>query len=71
MKDSLASRLSQLASDAESLAETIRSSDADVPPERTRRRAHQLRETFGTALILRNACAGDRQRPDGRDEGTL
>jgi hypothetical protein len=76
MEDSLAARLSKLASDAESLAETIRTQN-DALPERTRRRAHQLRETLGVALIMSEMLAREtgngpmvemRGRPDGAGE---
>lgn len=52
----LAARLSNLASEAASLAKTIRGSDGDVP-ERTRRRAHNLRQHFGMLLVLSNRLA--------------
>lgn len=55
-KLTLASRLSDLASDAERLANTIYLEE-DVPDERTRRHAHRLRETLGTALMLSERLA--------------
>lgn len=74
MKDSIASRISKLASDAESLADTIRSG-GEAPPERTRRQAHQLRETLGVALILSEMLAretgnGPMVKVNGRPDGT-
>ena len=74
MENSLASRLSRLASDAESLAETIRSG-TEAPPDRTRRRAHRLRETLGVALVLSEMLAretgnGPMVEMGGRPDGT-
>lgn len=52
----LASRLADLSSEAERLANTVYL-DEDVPPERTRRHAHRLRETLGAALLLSERLA--------------
>jgi hypothetical protein len=74
MEDSLAARLSKIVGDAESLAETIRTQKDPPLPERTRRRAHRLRETLGVALIMSEMLAREtgngpmvemRGRPDG------
>lgn len=57
MEDStLAERLSDLASRAESIAEEIQAAGDEVP-ERTRRHAHRLREVLGVALILSDRLA--------------
>lgn len=53
-----ASRLSDLASRAEYLANTIYSGE-DTPDERMRRDAHDLRETLGLALVLAERLARD------------
>jgi hypothetical protein len=71
--ETLAQRLSDLAREAESLAESIRTED-DLP-ERRARDAHRLREVLGVALILsdRLARAHDRDRMlvlDDRGDGT-
>lgn len=75
----LASRLSDLASEAERLANTIYL-DEDVPAERTRRHAHRLRETLGIALVLSERLARQNgsghmvefsQRPDGTGEASF
>jgi len=72
----LASRLSDLASEAERLANKIYL-DEDVPAERTRRHAHRLRETLGAALVLSERLARKAgndtmvkmdERPDGTGE---
>jgi hypothetical protein len=59
---SLAKRISDLASEAESLAESVRAAEEDLP-DRTRRDAHRLREVLGTALILSDRLA----RENGND----
>jgi len=53
---SLPDRLSDLASEAASLANTIRDSEESMP-ERTRRRAHNLRQHFGVLMVLSNRLA--------------
>ena len=77
MEDSLAAQLSKIVGDAESLAETIRTQKDPPLPERTRRRAHRLRETLGVALIMSEMLAREtgngpmvemRGRPDGAGE---
>lgn len=70
----LASRLSDLATEAEQIANTIYLNE-DVPAERTRRNAHRLRETFGVALMLserlaRQAGNGPMVEMRGRADGT-
>lgn len=55
-EQTLASRLSDLASEAEYLANTIYL-DEEVPAERTRRHTHRLRETLATALVLSERLA--------------
>jgi len=54
--EQLADRLSDLASRAEYLANTIYLGE-DTPDERMRRDAHDLRETLGLALVLAERLA--------------
>ena len=72
----LASRLSDLASEAEQFVNKIYLSEED-PAELIRHRAHRLRETLGTALLLSEQLAREagndsivevKERPDGTGE---
>lgn len=72
--EQLANRLSDLASRAEYLANTIYLGE-DTPDERMRRDAHDLRETLGLALVLAERLArehGNRRMVtfDERDDNT-
>jgi len=58
--ETLAQRLSDLAREAESLAESIRTED-DLP-ERRARDAHRLGEVIGVALILSDRLARSHDR---------
>jgi len=60
--NSLAGRLSDLASKAEYLANKIYL-DEDAPDKRTRHLSHRLRETLGVALVLSERLA----RENGND----
>lgn len=76
---SLASRLSDLTSEAEYLANTIYLNE-DIPAERTRRHTHRLREILGVALVLSERLARKNgngkmvqfsERPDGTGEASF
>lgn len=56
MNDMTADRIDGLLNEARGLLDAIREGEAD---DRTRRRAHRLRETLGVALILSEHLARD------------
>lgn len=70
----LSAQIEALTEDARDLAHSIREDD-EQPAERTRRRAHQLREHLGVALILSERLArqkgnGEMLKLEDREDGT-